>query len=102
MTPPPPERKPTMTLTVNPELKTSSDLAQRAKDLVPLIDQHAAWTDENGRLHDEVVAAFHREGMFQMWVPKELGGFELNPVESLDVLALTSYADASAGWVQMA
>jgi alkylation response protein AidB-like acyl-CoA dehydrogenase len=91
-----------MTVTVNPELKTSSDLAQRAKGLVPLIDQHAAWTDENGRLHDEVVAAFHREGMFQMWVPKELGGFELNPVESLDVLALTSYGDASAGWVQMA
>ena len=91
-----------MTITVNPELKATSDLAQRAKSLVPLLDQHAQWTDEHGRLHDDVVDAFHREGMFLMWVPKELGGFELNPVESLDVLALSSYADSSAGWVQMA
>ena len=37
-----------------------------------------------------------------MWVPEELGGFELGPRESLEVLALTSYGDPSAGWVQMA
>lgn len=91
-----------MTITANPELKATSDLAQRARALVPLLDTYAQWTDENGRLHDEVVEAFHREGMFQMWVPKELGGFELNPVESLDVLALSAYGDSSAGWVQMA
>jgi alkylation response protein AidB-like acyl-CoA dehydrogenase len=91
-----------MTITVNPELTAGSDLAQRAKALVPLLDEHAAWTDDNGRLHDAVVEAFHREDMFQMWVPKELGGFELTPVDSLEVIALSSYGDASAGWVQMA
>jgi alkylation response protein AidB-like acyl-CoA dehydrogenase len=37
-----------------------------------------------------------------MWIPKELGGFELDPVQSLDLLAILSYGDASAGWVVMA
>src|SRR6185369_10429934 len=33
---------------------------------------------------------------------KELGGFELDPVQSLDLLAIVSYGDAAAGWVLMA
>jgi alkylation response protein AidB-like acyl-CoA dehydrogenase len=37
-----------------------------------------------------------------MWTPRELGGFELDPVQSLDVLAIASYGDASVGWVLMA
>jgi alkylation response protein AidB-like acyl-CoA dehydrogenase len=83
-------------------LPASSDLATRAKTLVPLLDQHADYADAEGRLHQDVVDAFHRERLFLMWVPKDLGGFELNPVESLDVLAIVSYGDASAGWVLMA
>ena len=50
-----------MPITVNPELRANSDLAQRAKSLVPLLDEHAAWTDTHGRLHDDVVDAFHRD-----------------------------------------
>ena len=37
-----------------------------------------------------------------MWVPEKLGGAELDPVHSLEVLENLSYADASAGWVTMA
>ncbi|MBI5087465.1 MAG: acyl-CoA dehydrogenase [Actinobacteria bacterium] len=83
-------------------LRTSSPLAERAKAMLPLIDANAEYSDEEGELAPAVVEAFHRDGMFTMWVPKELGGSELSPLESLDVLAITSYGDASAGWVQMA
>jgi alkylation response protein AidB-like acyl-CoA dehydrogenase len=83
-------------------LPTSSPLAERAKALLPLLDSNADYSDTEGELAPDVVEAFHRDGMFQMWVPRELGGAELTPVESLDVLAITSYGDASAGWVQMA
>jgi len=102
-----------MTMTVNAtdttarpalgaHLPTSSELAERVQALLPLIDANAPYADEVGELAPDVVAAFHRDGLFKMWVPKELGGSELLPLQSLDVLALTSYADASAGWVQMA
>jgi alkylation response protein AidB-like acyl-CoA dehydrogenase len=37
-----------------------------------------------------------------MWVPKELGGSELDPVSSLKVIDQLAYADPSTGWVTMA
>ena len=78
------------------------DLAARARALQPLLDQHGEHGDLHGRLADEVVEALHREGMFKMWEPRAVGGFELDPLPSLDVLEHLSYADPSAGWVVMA
>ena len=37
-----------------------------------------------------------------MWVPRTLGGAELDPLPSLEVLDWISYGDPSAGWVLMA
>lgn len=88
--------------TLGAHLQTSSALSQRAQKLVPLLDQHADYADREGRLATEVVEALRREALFLMWTPKELGGFELDPVQSLDLLAIASYGDASAGWVLMA
>src|SRR5579872_3759124 len=88
--------------TLGAHLPTSSVLAQRAKQLLPLLDQHAAYSDQEGRLASEVVDALRRDRLVLMWTPKELGGFELDPVQSLDLLAIASYGDASAGWVLMA
>jgi indole-3-acetate monooxygenase len=88
--------------TLAAQLPTSSALARQAGKLLPLLDQHAAYADQEGRLAPQVIEALRREGAFLMWTPKELGGVELDPVQSLDVLAITSYGDASAGWVLMA
>ena len=88
--------------TLGAHLQTSSAQAQRAKQLLPLLDQHADHADQEGRLAAEVVDALRRDRLFLMWTPKELGGLELDPVQSLDVLAIASYGDASAGWVVMA
>jgi alkylation response protein AidB-like acyl-CoA dehydrogenase len=84
------------------QVATASDLPQRAKMLAPLLDQHAEAADAKGALTDEVVEALHRERVFAMWVPKSLGGFELDPVGSLQVIENLSYGDPSAGWVTMA
>ncbi len=83
-------------------LETNSPLAERAKALLPLLDEWATYSDEQGRLSPEVIDAFHRDGLFKMWVPEELGGSELSPTKSLEVLEISAYGDASAGWVQMA
>ncbi|HZX54254.1 MAG TPA: acyl-CoA dehydrogenase family protein, partial [Ilumatobacteraceae bacterium] len=53
-------------------------------------------------LSPAAVEALHREGLLKLWVPEKLGGAELDPVHSLEVLENLSYADASAGWVTMA
>ena len=51
---------------------------------------------------DPVVAALHREKLYGMWVPRVLGGGELGPVESLQVIENVAQGDPSAGWVLMA
>src|SRR4029079_11943578 len=83
-------------------LTESSILAERAKVLVPLLDAEAEFADQHGELSPAAVDALHREGLLKLWVPEKLGGAELDPVHSLEVLENLSYADASAGWVTMA
>ena len=81
---------------------TTPDLLAEAQRLEALIDEHAAEGDERGRLSDPVVDALHDARIFGMWVPKELGGSELDPVSSLKVIDQLAYADPSTGWVTMA
>ena len=83
-------------------LTQDSILAERAKSLVPLLDEEADFADDHGELSPAAVDALHREGLLKLWVPEKLGGAELDPVHSLGVLENLSYADASAGWVAMA
>ena len=84
------------------ETTTTPDLLDRARAVSPLLDEQADWGDKNGRLSDEVVDALHENRIFGMWVPRDLGGSELDPVSSLKVIDELSYGDASAGWVTMA
>src|SRR5436190_1683964 len=81
---------------------TTPDLLAEAQRLEGLIDEHAAEADERGRLSDPVVDALHDAGLFGLWVPKVLGGSELDPVSSLKVIDHLTYGDASTAWVTMA
>jgi alkylation response protein AidB-like acyl-CoA dehydrogenase len=89
-------------MTLGDTLTETSILAEKAKALVPLLDAEAEYADTNGQLSPTAVDALHREGLLKIWVPEKLGGAELDPMHSLEVLENLSYADASAGWVTMA
>jgi alkylation response protein AidB-like acyl-CoA dehydrogenase len=80
----------------------TSDLPQRASALVPLLDEQADAAEEQQALTDEVVEALHRDGFFNLWVPRALGGAELEPVPSLEVIERLAYGDPSVSWVVMA
>jgi alkylation response protein AidB-like acyl-CoA dehydrogenase len=81
---------------------TTPELLERARSLEPLFREHAQWGDQNGRVHDDVVDALHENRIFGMWVPRELGGSELDPINSLKLVDQLTYGDASTGWVTMA
>lgn len=92
-----------MTMTeLGQDLSASSTLGERARALVPMADRCATYADEQGELDPELVDALHDNGLFGMWVPEALGGSELNPVRSLEVIENLSYGCANAGWVVMA
>jgi alkylation response protein AidB-like acyl-CoA dehydrogenase len=77
-------------------------LLESARELAPLLASHADAGDRDGQLAEEVVASLRTDGFFGLWVPKSLGGHELDAVEGLAVLEELSRADAATGWVVMA
>jgi alkylation response protein AidB-like acyl-CoA dehydrogenase len=77
-------------------------LPERAKAVGSIASEHADWGDQHGRLAEPVVEALHKEGLYGMWVPRSLGGAELDPVSSLQVIENLAYGDPSTGWVLMA
>jgi alkylation response protein AidB-like acyl-CoA dehydrogenase len=76
-----------------------SELVHRAADLVPLLQKHAIWAEENRRLHDEVVDAMTEAGLFKMRVPRRYGGYESDMRTVVEVLAELGRADGSTSWV---
>lgn len=89
-------------MTSTSEPTTASDLPQRAKALQDLLDAEGAAAEQLGKLTAPVLDALERDRLWAMWVPKELGGPELDPVASVEVIENLSYGDPSAGWVVMA
>jgi indole-3-acetate monooxygenase len=87
---------------VTSEAPRQRDLVAAARELIAMADAGAAAAETRGSLGDDLVEAFHESGLWAMWTPRECGGFELEPLPSLEVLEHISYGDASAGWVLMA
>jgi alkylation response protein AidB-like acyl-CoA dehydrogenase len=89
-------------MTIASEYEPRSELGAKAKALASLVDEWGPDADEHGELAPAVVDALHRDGLFGMWVPQVLGGSELDPLQSLDVIEQLAYGDPSVGWVVMA
>lgn len=81
------------------EAPTREELVQRAADLVPLIRKHAAWQEENRRLHDETVAAIEEAGLFKLRTPRRYGGYEVDTRTLVAVATELGRGDASTAWV---
>jgi indole-3-acetate monooxygenase len=81
---------------------TAPGLLERVAEIRPLVEAEAEEGERLGELTAPVVKALHELDAFAMWVPRSVGGLELSPVPSLDVIEALSHADASTGWVVMA
>jgi alkylation response protein AidB-like acyl-CoA dehydrogenase len=83
-------------------LNQDTELIERARSIQPLLGENASWGDEHGELAPPVVDALHEGRFFYMWVPQSMGGYELSPTKSLQVISELAYGDASTAWVLMA
>lgn len=84
-----------MSVTPTPE---HDELVRRATDLAPLLEKHAPWSEENRRLHGEVVEAIAASGLYRMRKPSRYGGYEVSGRTLVAVGAALARGDASAGW----
>ena len=78
---------------------THTELLRRAGELVPLIQKFAGWSEENRRVHDDVIDAMTDAGLFRMRTPARYGGYECDTRTLADVATELAAGDGSAAWV---
>src|SRR6185295_19549665 len=76
----------------------AGDCIARARQLQPLIEAHAAKTEEARQLAPEVLAALHEARLFRMLLPRSCDGLELQPATYVQVIEEIAKADASVAW----
>ena len=79
----------------------SSDLDRflsTIRTLEPLIRAHAEENEKQRRLSLAVVTALAEAGIFRMYTPRTLGGFEVDPLTFFRVVEALARLDGSTGW----
>jgi alkylation response protein AidB-like acyl-CoA dehydrogenase len=80
------------------DVPTREQMVERASGLVPQLKKHAAWSEDNRRLHEETIEALADAGIFRMRVPLRYGGYESDTRTLIDVAAQLGRADGAAAW----
>lgn len=75
-----------------------ADLVAIAESLVPEIRANLDRIDTERQLPPELAAKMARHNLFGLYVPRALGGPELDPLTAFRVVETISRADGSAGW----
>lgn len=78
---------------------TPDGLLARARELQPLLREHAAQTEAGRRVAAECIDALGAAGLFSVAVPRRYGGCEAGLRTMLDVSAAVAEGDGSAGWI---
>lgn len=81
---------------------TSEELVERARALGPLLRANSEVSDRESHLHPESLDAMRQAGFLRMYVPRSLGGLEVDPITSTRVQEELSRHDTAAGWVLQA
>ena len=77
------------------------DLLAKVARIAPILDRTAAESERRRTLCDEALNAFHATGLFGLWGPTEVGGYDVDLVTQVDVLVEVARADMSACWTLM-
>jgi alkylation response protein AidB-like acyl-CoA dehydrogenase len=78
---------------------TRDELIRRAETAAPVLRKHAAWAEENRRLHDETIEVLADAGLFRLRTPARYGGYEVDTRTLVDVASVLGRADGAASWV---
>ncbi len=78
------------------------ELLSKVKELEPHLRKHAAVAEAEHKLPKATVDAVREAGLFRIWVPEKLGGWEVDPATACRTFEAVARIDSAAGWlVQM-
>ena len=80
---------------------TTEAIVERARSLAPTISERALEGEQARRVPDDVFRQMREGGLLRLFVPKVLGGLEVDPFTMIEVIETISRADGSTGWVAM-
>lgn len=83
----------------NGEYADGGDPVQRARSLIPLLNDAAPRIEAAREMPSDVLAAMHDARMFRVMLPKTLGGDEAPLRTFSEVVEALAMGDASAAWV---
>ena len=73
---------------MSPAPAASADrLLEYVRILVPLVEAERQSLDDKRELSPSLLDALHTSGLFRPWLPRRLGGADLDPVSGLRVIA---------------
>jgi indole-3-acetate monooxygenase len=84
-----------MAITERPVLR---DWVDRTIELTPLIEQYRDEGERQRRLPQPLFQALRDAGLFSLWVPRSLGGAEVDVETSMRVVEELSRLDGAVGW----
>jgi indole-3-acetate monooxygenase len=76
----------------------SEELLAAVAELAPLIAASADDSERSRRLAPSAVEALSHAGLFRLWVPRSLGGAEVDAATLIRVVEALSRVDGAAGW----
>ena len=80
------------------ELKPDQTLIDAAREIGPIIREHASEAEQKRRLSKPVLDALRQTGLLKMATPKSLGGLETDPITRALVVEEVGRHDSAAGW----
>ena len=72
-----------------------------ARELAIELSARASEAETLRTMPGDLVDKLKRAGLFRMSLPKALGGLELDPISTFEIVELLAAADGSAGWTVM-
>ena len=82
-------------------LPTRDEILARVARIAPILDRTADESELKRTLCTEALAALRATGLFGLWAPREVGGYDADLVTQVDVLIEVARADMSACWTMM-
>jgi alkylation response protein AidB-like acyl-CoA dehydrogenase len=77
----------------------SEELSSVIQQLSPAIREHAPKGEIERRVPKEVADALRAAGLFKTWIPKALGGWEIEPVVAIRAFEELAQIDSTASWM---
>jgi indole-3-acetate monooxygenase len=77
---------------------SSSNLMDTISRIAPILSEHVDEEEKMGRLSAPVVNAMRTAGFYKLYLPKSLGGLEIDPLTMTKVVEEVAHHNTAAGW----